>query len=236
MDVINEVCKAVLAIEKQRVATGIRLSHLAQNGTNCAETEAIHSKLVDLEEYLDARLSQLIKENSAYYWFSRVKGVGKENIGKVIGLIKIEKAPTISSLWKFCGFSVDDGKAPRSKKGEKQTYNSRLRTMCWRLATSLMRARGTYYRYYLGEKDKYQTRYVNEGLVITKGKEKEGQISEGHIHNQALRKMIKLFLSHLWLTWREAEGLPITSPYSIGVLNHHSLITPESMVDKEAKK
>ncbi len=62
--------------------------------------------------------------------------------------------------------------------------------------------------------------------------EPEGIISAGHVHNQALRKMIKLFLACLWLKWREAEGLPVTKPYAIDKLGHNSYIDPWEMVDR----
>jgi len=118
--------------------------------------------------------------------------------------------------------------------------------MCWRVGGSLLKARGKFYEYYLSQKEAYVKRFEAQGYRIVpaanlpkvKGKKVEGDgfISEGHIHNMALRKMIKLFLSCLWLAWREGLGLPITSPYSIGVLKHDSFIRPEDMVDRKPKE
>ena len=65
--------------------------------------------------------------------------------------------------------------------------------------------------------------------------EEEGTIWATHITKRAMRKMIKLFLSHLWLVWRAAEGLSVTSPYPIAVLGHKDFISPEEMIDKPAK-
>ncbi|MBA7647957.1 hypothetical protein ES703_55736 [subsurface metagenome] len=141
------------------------------------------------------------------------------------------------------GFSVEDGVAPkRSKGGGKLSYNSQLRSMCWRLGSSLLRAKGKFYNYYLKEKDKYQQKYENQGIKIvsatslpkSEGKryEPSNMISEGHVHNQAMRKMIKLFLAGLWVIWREAEGLPITKPYAIDKLGHNSYIDPWEMTDR----
>jgi len=55
-----------------------------------------------------------------------------------------------------------------------------------------------------------------------------------HAHNRAFRHMIKLFLSHLWQTWREALGLPAPVPYAFAILNHPKghLISPWDMVKK----
>ncbi|MBA7611569.1 hypothetical protein ES703_18795 [subsurface metagenome] len=245
---------ATLSIEKVRVRTQVRQSHLHLQGRFDIETDELLMQLRKLEEYTDGRIATIMKSHPAYDWFSKVKGIGKENIGKVVGLVRVKPeqrvdgaelpyADTISALWKFAGFSVEDGKAPkRVKGGGTLTYNSQLRSMCWRLGSSLLRAKGKFYDYYIAEKDKYYQRYENQGMRIVpatelpknNGKRYESQnmISEGHVHNQALRKMIKLFLACLWLTWREAEGLPVTKPYAIDQLGHNSMIDPWSMIDR----
>jgi len=264
---LSSLVDATLAIEKLRVASEVRQSHLKLQGKGDNETDLLHDRLVNLEEYVDDRIAELIKEHPAYPWFSRVKGVGKENIGKVVGLIDIEKDDTVSSLWKFAGVAPVDGKAEKRQKGTKLHYNSQLRSMCWRLGTSLLKAKGKFYEYYLSEKEKYLIKYASQGIrviptptgkycptclveveakarkycptcgsLLSKKQEAEGVIFEGHVHNQALRKMIKLFLALLWDSWREAEGLPTRVPYPAEYLGHNHIIKPEEMVDKPAKK
>ncbi len=254
---------ATLVIEKLRVATQVRRTHLARQGKKDIETDELHRRLVSLEEYAEARVTELIQAHPAYYWFTRVKGVGNENIAKVVGLIDIEKAHTVSSLWKFAGWDVQDGAAPKRRKGKKLTYNSQLRVMTWRLGVSLLRAKGLFYHYYLKEKDKYHHKYINKGFKIiatptgrfcpqcqreVKAKaakycpdcgaplrqkqEPEGVIFEGHLHKMALRKMIKLFLSLLWVVWRQAQGLSTRVPYPAEYLGHDHMIEPEEMCDE----
>ncbi len=240
---------SMLDIENVRISKQIRKSHLARDKRVDAHTDWLLEELQGLEERIDKRIAGLLEEHPAYPWFSQVKGVGPENIAKVIGFIDIEKAPTISSLWKYCGMHVVDGKAPKPQQGQKLEYNKTLRTMCWRLATSLMKAKGLFFGYYLQEKQKYVERYRREGVKIVpsdelptrveNGKRKkyepEGTISEGHVHNQALRKMIKLFLACLWLEWRKAAELAVRSPYVIEKMGHTTFIDPQSMTDKKPK-
>jgi len=249
MDSLSSLTDAGLTIEKLRVQLQVRLSHLNLNGRRDKETEDLFQKTAELEKYVDGRISKLIKTHPAYPWFSRVKGIGNENIGKVLYSIRIKPDPenpelpyadTISSLWKYAGFAVEDGKAPKRLKGEKLSYNSTLRSMVWRLAGSLLKAKGKFYEYYLNEKNKYIARFTSEGYKIVPQNKmpktsNDKYISEGHIHNMALRKMSKLFLSCLWLEWRKAEGLPITKPYAIDKLKHDSYISPEQMCDREIK-
>ena len=257
---------AALSIEKLRVATEVRLSHLARDGKHDLETDELHRHLKDLESFIDERVAYLTESHPAYHWFSQVKGVGGENIGKVLAPIDIHKAPTISSLWMFAGLAPDaDGRSMRRVKGEKVRYNSQLRSMCWRLAVCLKRARGKFYHYYMDEKEKYTERFLSRGYQILptpKGKwvclncgqswgrkrditpccgnpsiekrakkEPPGVIWRGHLDMMALRKMIKLFLACLWLVWREAEGLPVRSPYPAEKQGHTKVISPWEMVD-----
>lgn len=59
------------------------------------------------------------------------------------------------------------------------------------------------------------------------GAERDGNVwTDLHVHNAARRKMVKLFLSHLWEVWRKAEGLPTRDPYPIEYLGHETYIDP----------
>jgi hypothetical protein len=237
---------SMLNVEQLRVSVQIRRTHLGLKGRSDEETDNLFERLQGLEAYLDERVALLLQEHPAHHWFSRVKGVGDENIAKIIGMVDITKAPTVSSLWSFAGYGVVDGKAPRREKGQKLAYNSQLRTMCWRLAGSLLKANGKYKAVYDKEKMKLSERFAREGRKIVpaaqlpkvdgKRAENEQFISEGHIHHMALRKMIKLFLSHLWQVWRGAEGLPVREPWAMQYGGHTTIITPWEMMEKPEKK
>lgn len=234
---------SALAVERPRIAAKIRQTHLKRQRRQDPDTDELLKRIQGVEDFIDGVVADVIRRHPAYPWFSRVKGIGGENIAKVIGLVDISKANRISSLWKYAGYAVDNGHAPKAKKGEKTSFNKQLRTMCWRLGVSLMKAKGKFYEYYLQEKEKDIARYTARGCEVVptdklpkdaRGKciEPEGAISEWHIHHRALRKMIKLFLACLWLEWRKAENLPISKPYAIDRLNHVSFISPEEMVDR----
>jgi len=236
-----------LSVEKLRVGLQVRSSHLKRQNRSDPETEDLLEVVREVEDYVDRRVARLLEVHPAYPWFSRVKGIGKENIGKVVGMVDIEKAPHVSSLWKYAGMHVNDnGTAPKREVGKKLEYNSQLRSMCWRLGGSLIKAKGKFYNYYMQEKEKYTIRFSNEGRQIVpadklpkeKGKKVENDkfISEGHIHNMATRKMVKMFLSMLWVSWREAEGLPVSNPYSIEHLGHTHVRTPDEWIEKPVKK
>jgi len=235
-----------LSVEGLRIATQVRNTHLKLQERSDPETELVLTKLNEFERFIDNLVAKRIKVHPAYPWFSRVKGVGRENIGKVVAMVDIRKAENISSLWKFAGYHVVDGHAPKAVRGGgKLEYNKELRTMCWRLASSLLRAKGVFYNLCIAEKERLQAKFAAQGVKIVptlelpkkdgKFYEPEGMISTGHVHNMALRKMIKVFLACLWLYWREAEGLPIRDPYPVGHLGHTTVLTPEKMTDRPIK-
>jgi hypothetical protein len=239
-NVISIISDAINYVQKVRVASQVRQAHLAKQNKKCDITERIYGRAADFEKWLENELSKEVKNHPAYDWFSQVKGIGNINIGKVICHIDIEKASTISKLWRFAGFGVINGCAEKRKKGEKLHFNKELKTMCWRLGKSLIRAKGKYYDFYISEKKKLIEKALAKGKKVVSAAElpkKNGKrlednehISIGHIDMMAMRKMIKLFLAHLWLKWREAEGLSITEPYSIGLQNHSGYISPDEMV------
>ncbi len=158
-----------------------------------------------------------------------IKGVGPAMAGVILSEIDIHKAMYPSSLHKYAGLDVviKDGKGQgRSrqkhhleqsdyvdKNGEvKQkmgiTFNPFLKTkLIGVLGSSFMRQKDSEYRTIY---DDYKFRLQN----MPEHSEK----SKGHIHNMAVRYMIKIFLINLHREWRKIEGYPATDPYHVAKL------------------
>lgn len=239
------VDKALYFIQKARVQAQVRESHLKRNESEDPLTTEIKKRVYDLEKWLNSKVAEVVRAHPCYGWFSQIKGIGDLNIGKVICLIDIEKCQTISKLWRYAlGAPIgEDGNKHVEKrtKGEPIHYNQMLKVMCWRLGQSFIKANNKYADYYRAEKEKIVQKLADKGIQVVpaanlptedgKKVEKDGKFSLGHVDRMAFRKMMKLFLSHLWLKWREAEGLPISQPYVIAKGGHEHIITAEEMVD-----
>jgi len=119
---LGYLVKTMLAIEKIRVSTQVRNTHLQKRNQKDETCVELQKMLVKVEAFVDHTIAEAIENHPAFPWFSQVKGIGKENIAKVVGLVDISKATYVSSLWKFAGFAVDDGKAPRAKRGKKLEF------------------------------------------------------------------------------------------------------------------
>lgn len=235
------LANALYFIQKGRVSAQVRQAHLAKNDKKCDLTEELETRFGTFETWLNEQVEDYVKSHPAYPWFSKVKGIGNLNIGKVMSMVDIEKADKISRLWRYAGFACDsEGRAERLRKGEKLHFNKVLKSMCWRLGKSLIRAKGKYYDFYLKQKTEIAQKLKDRDIEIVpsaelpkesgKHVEKDGYFGLGHVDQMAFRKMIKLFLSHLWLEWRQAEGLEVTLPYAHAIKGHSSLIRPEEMI------
>ena len=170
------------------------------------------------EEFYEAQLRRMIENHPAWVWAEGAKGVGPTTIGRIIGKTDIIRVNTASEMWAHCGFGLEpDGTRKRKRAGEKINYDPQLQSNCTMLGESLMKQKGPYYEYYLRQKEIHS------------------HLPPMHCHNRAFRHMIKLFLSHFWQTWREAEGLPAPAPYAFAILKHPNghLISPWDMVKKQ---
>jgi len=158
---------------------------------------------------------------------------------KKTGEIQIRKgAPRPSCWWSFAGLGTKDGRAPKREKGCEQSdgrkglaYNSWLRTVIvGRVGPSFIKAKNEkYVPIYEGYKARLQARgtcslekHKSAGSIAewypsgSKGaKPQPGDFcTKGHMHNQAIRYMVKMFLVDFWTEWRKVEGLEVVPPYS----------------------
>jgi len=201
------------------------------------------------EEKLLKPVKRLVEEHPLWINFlSEVKGVGPLMAGVLLSELDIYKADYISSFWKYAGLDVvlsplkdgngdtllDDDGIPemvgqgRSRKKEHQikvsytdkngaeqerdslTYNPFLKTkLIGVLGTSFLRSGGYYPEIYYNYKNRLQ--------MMPEHKDK----SKIHIHNMAIRYMIKYFLADLYVAWCLTIGITPPTPYHVGVLGMH---------------
>ena len=148
----------------------------------------------------------------------------------------IQAFPNVSKLWAYCGLHVEDGVAPRRRRGERVDWNPTLKMLLLgRLATSFIRtARGEKYeQIYRKQKSYYMSpekygpalqdprkcpRYEECIKRLRQAAKRLGRMEKhppcrAHIDAMARRYMIKEFVKDLWIEWRKAENLPIFPPY-----------------------
>jgi hypothetical protein len=205
-------------IQKERKAFGNRLGAFERGDDEPAKgeknvIERYFDKFQELENDVDSEIAEFIEHHKIYPYLTGVKGIGPSMAAQIVSQIDIRKADTVSALWRYAGYGVVDGKAERPTKGEKLHYNKNLKTVFYKVASQLLRANSPYRRFYDSAKEYYQVNRPDWTKL--------------HIHMASLRKMIKMFISHLWHVWREIEGLETREMYVQEKLGHDHIIPPD---------
>jgi hypothetical protein len=198
-------------IQKSRIAMGNRLAAIESgrdeaDDKTAAMIEKWLQKFAEMEHQLDADIRQATDNYPIIDHMIAVKGLGEMLAAKLIATIDIERADSVSALWRYCGYAVIDGERERPKKGEKLHYNKTAKTVCYLIGSSFLRSGSPYRKVYDNAKIYYQAN--------------RPEWTKARIHNASMRKMIKVFLSHLWERWRTLEGLPTRGLYVNEYLGH----------------
>lgn len=182
-------------------------------------------ELEQREEELFMSLEKELKQIPVYYRYLKdVRGIGPAMAGVIISEIDITRTSYPSQLWAYAGLDVAlDGKG-RSRRSEhlvERTYTARdgkektkmSITFCPFLKTKLIGVVGPSF---LKSKSEFSRHYYRYKERISADPNK-ADWTKKHIHNAAVRYMVKQFLVDLYMHWREIEGLSTAEPY-----NYHS--------------
>jgi len=116
--------------------------------------------------------------------------------------------------------------AQRRIKGSIIDYNPKMKKLCRNMALSLIQ----YNEFYGDLYNQYLEQYMQRTNLldhINTAKYKEAvleKIRTSKATKMARRKMVKIFLSHLWEKWRKMEGLPSPKPYIFEIGGHTDYI------------
>lgn len=207
-------------IQKARIAMGNRIQAVEQGRDQMtpkqlALVQDLYDRLSDLEKEIEGALRLAIKDIPEVDALRRIKGVGPIIAAELYSMIDVTKADTVSALWRYAGMGVaPDGKAERRVKGEKNHYNSTLRVVCFKLGRSFLMTGSPYSRVYADAKAYYQANRHDWTPM--------------HIEQAAKRKMVKIFLCHLYVTFRKMKGLTVRSLYVEEKLAHTHILRPET--------
>jgi len=182
-------------------------------------------------------------------WVASIKGIGEGGLNAQLlaQIDDIGKFATVSKLWRFAGMAVINGKRESNAYGKKANKNDRLHSICSQIAQQFIwNQTPLYIDIYYAEKKRQEelhpdricitcTDELGYEIPLEECKKKEGVCPKvdhkmwhnpGHWDARAKRKMMKMFLSHLWAKWRGLDGLPVTDPYPKAILGHDNMIEP----------
>lgn len=205
-----------------------------------------------LELTCEKSIKDLIKDEPIYKQFlCKVTGISHVLAGGLLAMVDIEKSEHVSSLWAYAGLSaqyvkakcteghklmlskMNEGQkcshincdadvelveevkeASRRTAGYVSFWNPKLKTHCWKIGQSFLKTKGRYRELY----EKFRAREDRD----------KPDLKPLHRQRRAMRKVVKIFLQHLWVKWRTLEGLPVTEPYCEAYLGHKPVPPPET--------
>jgi hypothetical protein len=165
------------------------------------------------------------KEEIYQKWLISIKGISTLNTANLLQYFGYcEKAKHCSSLWKYAGLHVVNGKAPKlgmyGKGKEVETgldYNPKLRMLMYRIGDCFIKCRTPKYRdIYDQEKEKqFKLGNYDEKSNTMLNKDVEGAPqSKGHADNRARRRMVKEFLKDYYNNCLLIRGIEPEPSYS----------------------
>ena len=232
---LNALHRTQRSCEKLRVEMGNRESAL-KRGADTAEGEipAYYARLTaTLEEFEQEAEQFMAGELPNYavydYWLRHVKGIGPSLSAQMLSMLLPpipEKA--VSSWYKAAGLVPEvlpngETHLPRARAGQGGlSYYPWLRRSLYNVATSFVRNGGYYRVAYEREKERF---------LLQHG----GDWPPYRIDSVARWRTVKLFLSHLWDAWCEAENIPARRKPWIIEYGGHSTLIPRPLPDGKGK-
>lgn len=197
-----------------------------------------YQKLLDLEKSAVKALDNEVRKHPLWdKFFSDVRGCGPMMAAVCIAYFDPYRARTISSFYKYAGLDVvltPDGKAEgRSKRHtEKQVYYDKENNKQEKIGLTYNPKLKSKLIKVLGGGFLKACRETKDGPIVGYAKvyyeykhrlensTRANELTPNHIHNMAVRYMVKRFVADLWTAWRELEGLEIRVPYEVEYLGH----------------
>lgn len=175
-------------LEKTRIALDNRVRSLEALGVTeegQAKMGALAEAVQKIELQTINELERTMKKHSLGNWIAGQKGLGFKQTSRLLAVLgSMDRFPTVSKLWAYCGMHVVDGKAPRHTKGQQSNWNEQARMRIRLISESCIKCRTSPYRPVY---DAGRLKYADL------------EITDGHKHNRALRLVSKAILKDLWL-------------------------------------
>ena len=105
--------------------------------------------------------------------------------------------------------------------GYQSNWHNRLKTLVWKASESFVKqpaSKSGYRKLYDKIKADEHRKHPTKKKINNKT-----FFNDGHLHNRAMRKVAKIFLAHVWQTWRRQKGLEATEPYAKQLLGHSTV-------------
>lgn len=221
-DEVRFLVDAYYTIQEDRIRSGnqvLALSAPIEGSTGAPKQPEPNSVLLWLQDQSRVLENQIKRALDQYSdaqplgrWARDVHGIGPVIAAGLLAHIDISKAPTVGHIWRFSGLDP----TCQWEKGEKRPWNTRLKTLCWKIGESFVKVSGNpdaFYGQIYKQRKELETannaagKYADQAAAKLEkfkiGKSTEaykhysnGKLPPAHIHARAKRYAVKLFLAH----------------------------------------
>lgn len=233
-------------MQKNRIRSALQASKSNEGGEPGLVLDWVMTNSKKLESNIQSVLNTFTDSSKVGLWSKSITGIGPILAAGLLAHIDISKAPTVGHIWRFAG--LDPTLPQRPEKGTKRGYNTRLKTLCWKIGESFVKVQNNpndvYGKMYAQRKaleieqnelGNYAEQAEQKLATTNIGKDTDaykyysaGKLPPAHIHARGKRYAVKIFLSH-WhhVAFEIANGFPPPqAPYVIAHLGHVDYIPP----------
>ncbi len=156
---------------------------------------------------IEKRLVIMAKELPIAHMVEETSGLGYPGLAAIVGECgDLSAYKSIAAVWKRCGLAVIDGGRQRKVAGEaaiEHGYSPSRRSVIWTITDSLFKAQSR-------SEGPYRALY--DGWKV---EELAKELTKGHAHNRAMRKVSKRLLRDLTVAWRADRATSVLKPRGI---------------------
>lgn len=213
------------------------------------ETEEPHSVIAWLaaqDETLESQIKRVLDKwtdaQEVGRWLRSIVGIGPVIAAGIIAHIDIEKATTVSKIWRFAGLDP----TCKWEKKQKRPYNAKLKTLlAFKIGESFVKVQGhendIFGKIYAAHKRWLQERndageFTEEAARILVAKRfnpstdaykaySVGKLPPAHVHARARRYAVKLFVAYLHYHWYKMHfKREPPEPFASAMLQHEHIV------------
>jgi len=241
-------CDAYYAVQKLRIGSGNQVKAIERLGTKepVQLTEWLHLQLTTVERQIFRMFDTWTQADELSMWARGIIGIGPVFAAALRSQIDFQIATTAGKIWRFCGLDP----TVKWEKKTKRPWNAFLKRTCYLIGESFVRVSGNprswFGREYRIRKDSRiernergdfaaQSKHVLETKKLRKETEAhkwyvKGKLPPAHIHRQACREVVKIFLA-LWheVGYELEHGEPAPAPWVIKHGGHMDRVRPQDV-------
>lgn len=234
-EAITELAKKAGQLQRLRIAESNRIGAVERGDAIASPTRIDNlnywlDTFQKLEDEAVVEMKEIAESFEIVQLMVGIKGISFNLAAQLLAQVDISLSNTVSQLWTFSGLGVTNGQADRRRKGEKLKYNNQLKTIMHKIGSSFLKSQSPYSDIYYSAKTYYEANRTGKkwtSKINERTDEPNKEWTKNHIHLASMRKMKKIFLSHLWEVWRAIDGLPVRNLYVEEYLGHENLLKRE---------